>query len=72
VEYVEVDGLDWESADRYQDSAADADQQEQAARLYDQDVNHWRRRVEVADEVVEWAFRAWNLDRTWLNADGHQ
>lgn len=59
VDYVEVDGLDWESADRYQDSAADADQQVEAARLYDQDVTHWQRRVEVADEVVAWALQAW-------------
>ncbi len=59
MDYVEADGLDWESADRYQDSAADTDQQVDAARLYDQDVKHWQRRVEVADEVVAWALQAW-------------
>jgi hypothetical protein len=69
VDYIEADGLDWESADRYQDSAADANQQEKAARLYDQDVNHWQRRVAVADEVVEWALQAWE-NGTRTSADG--
>jgi hypothetical protein len=59
VEYVEVDGLDWESADRYQESAASSEQQKLAAQMYDQEVEHWKRRVEVADEVVEWALKAW-------------
>ncbi len=53
VEYVEVDGLDWESADRYQSRAADPDGQRRAAQVYDADPHNWARRVDVALEIVE-------------------
>ncbi len=53
MQYVEYDGLDWESADRYQESAADEARQAQAAAAYDAAPEHWSRRVEVALEVVE-------------------
>lgn len=53
LEYVQVDGLDWESADRYQDQAADELSQSQAAQAYDADPEHWAQRVQVALEIVE-------------------
>ncbi len=53
VDVVQVDGLDWESADRYQDAAADQQAQSAAAALYDQDPQHWAMRVGVAAEIVE-------------------
>ena len=53
IDYVEVNGLDWESADQYQDRAAGVDQQRLAAEAYDADPRHWMRRVEVAMEVVQ-------------------
>jgi len=53
VDYVEADGLDWESADRYADVAADRDAQQRAADAYDADPKHWARRVEIALEIVE-------------------
>jgi hypothetical protein len=53
VDYLEVDGLDWESADRYQDQAADAESQRQAALNYDGDPQNWARRVDIAREIVD-------------------
>jgi hypothetical protein len=55
VDYLEVDGLDWESADRYQKRAASSDGQAQAAREYDRNPEHWQARLVVAQEIVEWA-----------------
>jgi hypothetical protein len=48
-----VEGLDWESADRYADQAAGSDAQSQAARLYDQNAEHWAWRVQVAEEIIQ-------------------
>ena len=48
-----VDGLDWETADRYNDTAADPESQRQAAQDYDADPSHWQMRVKVAAEIVE-------------------
>jgi hypothetical protein len=53
VDAIQVDGLDWESADRYQAAAADGPAQREAAALYDQDPQHWAMRVGVAAEIVE-------------------
>jgi hypothetical protein len=59
VESCLVDGLDWESADRYRSQAADAGLQRQAALAYDQDAAHWAWRVQVADEIVQAGMEAW-------------
>jgi hypothetical protein len=53
VNYLEVDGLEWESADRYQDKAADRYSQETAATRYDADPENWSRRVAIAMEIVK-------------------
>ncbi len=53
LEYLEVDGLDWEIADQYQSSAANAERQSLVAQAYDADPRNWARRVEVALEIVE-------------------
>lgn len=50
--YKEVDGLDWESADRYQANAADGLRQKQAAAAYDADPANWARRTAVAAEII--------------------
>ncbi len=52
VSECRVQGLDWESADRYSTKAADAEQQRQAAAEYDADSKNWKRRVAVADEII--------------------
>jgi hypothetical protein len=53
VDTIEVDGLDWESADRYRPSPASAEDQARAARAYDADPRHWEYRVGVAMEIVQ-------------------
>ncbi len=55
LEYIQVDGLDWESADQFQLSAATVEEQKQAAARYDSDPIHWLRRIEIADEIVHTA-----------------
>jgi len=53
VDYCTVDGLDWESADRYQVQAAGSADQRQAAEQVDADPQSWEWRVQVAAEIVE-------------------
>jgi hypothetical protein len=58
VDYLVVDGLDWESADRYQEQAADPGDQRMAAEQVDADPASWEWRVRVAEEIVEVALEA--------------
>lgn len=53
IDYCEVDGLGWETADRYQKRSASAEQQQMLAGAYDKDPAHWAMRVEVALEIVQ-------------------
>lgn len=52
IETVLVDGLDWETADRHQMSAAGLDVQREAAVRYDEAAENWAMRVGVAAEIV--------------------
>lgn len=56
---VEVDGLDWETADRYLNMAAGARLQAEAAAIYDAAPEHWRYRVDLAHDIIEAGLRAW-------------
>lgn len=58
VDYLVVDGLDWESADRYQEQAADPENQQRAAEQVDADSQSWEWRVRVAGEIVEVALES--------------
>lgn len=58
IESITVEGLDWESADRYRDRAADVHGQRSAAQAYDADPLNWERRVQVALEIVQAALEA--------------
>ncbi len=60
VDYLTVEGLDWESADRYQEQAADGQMQDSAAQIYDADPANWEARVQIAQEVVEFGIRAFH------------
>lgn len=60
IQYSMVDGLTWETADRYQDYAADAFAQRKAAIEYDADPNNWEYRVNVAEEIVRTALDAFS------------
>ncbi len=50
---VLVDGLEWETADRYRDEAADVETQKSLADEYDTDAENWEMRVRVAQEIVD-------------------
>lgn len=62
VAYIAVDGLDWESADRFLGQAADSTRQRQAAQEYDSDPTNWEHRVGVALEIVKSGFDAANRE----------
>ncbi len=48
-----VDGLDWESADRYEDQAVDEEMQQARAAEYDANPENWKMRVDVANEIID-------------------
>jgi hypothetical protein len=58
INYSEVEGLDWESADRYQERSAGSAGQKLAAQAYDSDPASWAHRVSVAQEIIESAMEA--------------
>ncbi|HLE15531.1 MAG TPA: hypothetical protein VI776_12340 [Anaerolineales bacterium] len=53
IDSLAVEGLDWESADRFQDRAAGPGEQQRAAGVYDMDPKNWQARVQVALEIVQ-------------------
>lgn len=53
IDTILVDGLDWETADRHQEAAANSHSQKKAAEKYDLDASHWAMRVGVAAEIVQ-------------------
>lgn len=55
---IRVDGLDWETADRYRDTAADPATQRAAAAAYDADAANWAMRVKVAQQMMQSGLRA--------------
>ena len=56
---IEVDGLDWETADRYLDAAADTRLQAEAATIYDAAPDHWSYRVDLAHDIILAGLHAW-------------
>jgi hypothetical protein len=48
-----VQGLDWETADRFQPQAANATRQQAEAAAYDADPSRWEFRVNVAREIIQ-------------------
>lgn len=65
---LDVDGLDWENADRYQDSAASAEQQRREADAYDTNPDHWAYRADVAQQIIEAGLKA--LERPLIQTEG--
>lgn len=65
MSYLEVKGLDWESADRYRQQAVRGAEQQSAAAAYDADPQHWSQRTAVAKEVIEWALQAEKRQDDW-------
>lgn len=58
IDYVQVEGLEWESADHFSEAVADEIAQKRAAEAYDADPKHWAHRVEIAMEIVQSALDA--------------
>lgn len=55
----DVDGLDWETADRYLDGPADERLQREAAGVYDAIAENWAHRVSVAQGIIDAGIDAW-------------
>jgi hypothetical protein len=53
IESIFVDGLDWESADRYKSQAAGLEDQRRAAAAYDTQLVNWKHRLRVAHEIIQ-------------------
>lgn len=56
--FVTADGLDWESADRFQQKAAGEQDQQAAADEYDSDPDNWAKRLEIAQEIITQGYQA--------------
>jgi hypothetical protein len=50
---IAVEGLDWESADQFRDSAADLHIQREAAEAYDAKSKSWSFRVGLAQQIID-------------------
>jgi SAM-dependent methyltransferase len=61
LNYLLVDGLDYESGDQFRPQAATADEQAQAALQYDADPMHWSRRIEIAEQIIQTALEVSQL-----------
>ncbi|MFZ2095844.1 MAG: class I SAM-dependent methyltransferase [Anaerolineales bacterium] len=72
LEYILVDGLDWESADQFKLHTATPEEQKNAAQEYDSDPAHWARRAEIADEIIQTAFRIAAKEGHTMNKDHNQ
>jgi len=67
LEYIQVEGLDWESADQFKDKAAMGSEQAKAAVDYDADPSHWEKRVEIAQEIVRTAIDISQNNSSFVN-----
>jgi SAM-dependent methyltransferase len=57
LEFIQVEGLDWESADQFKQQAASTHEQAQAAIKYDADPMHWEQRIEIANTIIQSAIK---------------
>lgn len=53
LDYIEVEGMDWETADQFLPHAADGDTQRRVAEAYDAEVRNWSQRVYVAQQIIK-------------------
>jgi hypothetical protein len=58
LDYIEVDGLDWETADRFRDRAADEKAQRELAEEIDAKPDSWKWRVKIAQELTHYGLEA--------------
>ncbi len=69
MRYIPVDGLDWESADQFKSRAANAEEQKDAAAIYDSDPIHWSSRVAIADQIIQVALEVTHRKKPANRAD---
>jgi hypothetical protein len=50
---IQTDALDWETADRFREVAADPETQAAAAAAYDADAARWHMRVDLARHIIQ-------------------
>jgi len=53
VDYLAVDGLEWEVPDRQTGQAGDEETRRRAAAAYDEDIAHWLRCASLALEIIQ-------------------
>lgn len=53
LDYLAVEGLEWESADQHRLQAADPDTQRRLAAAYDTDPQQWASRVQIALDIIQ-------------------
>jgi len=53
VDYLAVDGLEWESQEHYAGQSADEEARQRAAAAYDQDLAHWLLRARLALQIIQ-------------------
>jgi hypothetical protein len=63
IDLIWVDGLDWESADRFHDQAADEATQKRGEDQDDQSPENWARRFSVALEFINAGLEAYQRKR---------
>jgi hypothetical protein len=71
-DYVVVEGLDWETADRYRDRAATREEQQALADEQDQDAHLWLMRARVAQEITRYGLLAMDLPLTVTEATSQE
>lgn len=59
-DYIEVDGLEWESADQYKARAATREEQRALAEKSDVSVDNWQLRTQVAQNIIQFGLEAMN------------
>ena len=64
-----VDGLDWETADRYRDRAATSAEQGEAAAIYDADPGHWKYRLQLANTIAFMGLSVWHNPRGAMESE---
>ncbi len=52
LDYVETEGMEWETPDQFRESAADSETQRVAAEAFDAQASNWPKRVQIARAII--------------------
>jgi hypothetical protein len=64
IDYLAVDGLEWETPDRAAGSVANEEERRQAAAAYDGNTRHWLERAALALEIIQEGLEATKRELT--------